>query len=113
MAITYTWTVTNMSVLQTPQPDFVVSAEWLCAGVDDASTEENPLVADISGVQSFPDQQGDNFVPYADLTESEVLDWIWEQMGENGKSNTEACVGGQIESEKNPPVSPTSEPLPW
>jgi len=107
MAITYTWTVTNMSVLQTPQPDFVVNAEWLCSGVD------GDYSADMSGIQSFPDQQGDNFVPYADLTESEVLDWIWEQMGENGKSNTEACVEGQIESEKNPPVSPTSEPLPW
>ena len=113
MAITYTWTVTNMSVLQTPQPDFVVNAQWLCSGVDDTSTEENPLIANISGIQSFPDQQGDNFVPYANLTEAEVLGWIWEQMGANGKSNSEACVEGQIESEKNPPVSPTSEALPW
>lgn len=107
MAITYTWTVTNMSVLQTPQPDFVVGAQWLCSGVEGDNSGE------ISGSQSFPDQQGDNFVPYADLTESQVLDWVWEQMGENGKSNSEACVEGQIESEKNPPVSPTPEPLPW
>lgn len=107
MAITYTWTVTNMSVLQTPQPDFVVDAKWLCSGV------EGDYSGEITGIQSFPDQQGDNFVPYADLTESEVLDWIWEQMGENGKPNWEACVAGQIESEKNPPVSPTEEPLPW
>ena len=107
MAITYTWTVTNMSVLQTPQPDFVVNAEWLCSGVEDAYSGE------IGGVQSFPDQQGDDFVPYANLTEAEVLGWIWEQMGANGKSNSEACVEGQIESEKNPPVSPTQEPLPW
>ena len=113
MAITYTWTVTNMSVLQTPQPDFVVDAQWLCSGVDDASTEENPLVANISGIQSFPDQQGDDFVPYANLTEAEVLGWIWEQMGANGKSNSEACVEGQINSMINPPVSPTVEPLPW
>ena len=34
MAITYTWTVQNMSVLQTPQPDFVVNAGWNCVGVD-------------------------------------------------------------------------------
>ena len=107
MAITYTWTVTNMSVLQTPQPNFVVNAEWLCSGVEDAYS------AEIGGVQSFPDQQGADFVPYANLTEAEVLGWIWEQMGANGKSNSEACVEGQIESEKNPPVSPTQEPLPW
>ena len=107
MAITYTWTVTNMSVLQTPQPDFVVNARWLCSGVEGDNSGE------IGGSESFPDEQGDNFVPYADLTESQVLDWVWEQMGENGKSNSEACVEGQIESEKNPPVSPESEPLPW
>ena len=107
MAITYTWTVTNMSVLQTPQPDFVVSAKWLCSGV------EGDYSGEASGVQEFPDQQGDDFVPYANLTESEVLGWIWEQMGSNGKSNSEACVEGQINSEKNPPASPTSEPLPW
>ena len=107
MAITYTWTITNMSVLQTPQPDFVVSAAWLCSGVD------GTYLAAISGTQSFPDQQGENFVPYADLTETQVLDWVWEKMGADGKSNMEACVAGQIESEKNPPVSPESEPLPW
>lgn len=107
MAITYTWTVTNMSVLQTPQPDFVVNAQWLCTGVDGDYSGE------INGIQSFPDQQGDNFIPYANLTESEVLGWIWDQMGPEEKSNWEACVAGQIESEKNPPVSPTPEALPW
>lgn len=107
MAITYAWTVTNMSVLQTPQPDFVVKADWLCSGVEGAYSEE------ISGSEYFPDVQGDSFVPYADLTETLVLDWVWEQMGPNGKPSAEGCVEGQIESEKNPPVSPTSEPIPW
>jgi hypothetical protein len=107
MAITYTWTVTNMSVLQTPQPDFVVHAQWLCSGV------EGDYSAKIGGNESLPDVEGDSFTSYADLTESQVLDWVWEQMGPNGKPNSEANVEGQINSEKNPPVSPTSEPLPW
>ena len=107
MAITYTWTVTNMSVLQTPQPDFVVNAQWLCSGVEDAYSGE------IGGSQSFPDVQGDSFVPYADLTETIVLGWVTAALGENGVTSAEGCVEGQIESEKNPPVSPTSEPIPW
>lgn len=107
MAITYTWTVTNMSVLQTPQPDFVVDAQWLCTGVDGEYSGE------IASNQRFADQQGESFVPYADLTESMVLGWIWDQMGEDGKANWESTVAGQIESEKNPPVSPTPEALPW
>jgi len=107
MAITYTWTVKNMSVLQIPQPDFVVSAQWLCSGVEGDNSGE------IGGSESFPDQQGDNFVPYADLTESEVLDWVTAELGENGVTSAEGCVEGQINSIVTPPVSPTSEPLPW
>jgi hypothetical protein len=107
MAITYTWTVTNMSVLQTPQPDFVVIANWLCSGVEGAYS------AEINGTEYFPDVQGDSFVPYADLTETLVLEWVTAALGENGVTSAESCVEGQINSEKNPPASPTSEPLPW
>lgn len=107
MATTYTWTVDNMSVLQTPQPDFVVRVQWTCSGVDGEHT------ASINGTQGFDDVQGDTFTPYASLTESDVLGWVWEAMGVNGKENAEACVEGQIQSEINPPVSPTPEPLPW
>ena len=107
MATTYTWTVTNMSVLQTPQPDFVVRAQWKCSGVDGTTT------AEITGTSSFADEEGESFTPYASLTEAEVLNWVWEEMGPDGKSNTEASVDGMVQSQITPPVSPTSEPLPW
>lgn len=107
MATTYTWTIDNMSVLQTPQPDFVVRVQWTCTGVNGSNT------ADFSSTQSFDDVQEESFTPYADLTEAQVLQWVWDDMGETGKSNTEACVNGQIESEINPPATPTTEPLPW
>mgnify|MGYP005992483245 CR=1 FL=1 len=105
MAITYTWTVTNMSVLQTPQPDFVVNVQWQCVGVEDTYT------ATQVGITSFEDVQGDEFTPYADLTETQVLAWVWESIG--GKESTEATVEGLIEAEKQPPVTPQPEPLPW
>ena len=104
MAITYTWTVTNMSVLQTPEPDFVVRANWLCSGVD------GEYSASIDASSSFTDVEGGTFTAYSDLTEAEVLAWIWAK---DGKESAEANVEGQIESQKNPPVSPTAEPLPW
>lgn len=104
MAITYTWTVTNMSVLQTPEPDFVVRANWLCSGVD------GEYSASIGASSSFTDVEGGTFTAYSDLTEAEVLAWIWAK---DGKEGAEANVEGQIESQKNPPVSPTVEPLPW
>jgi hypothetical protein len=49
------------------------------------------------------------FTPYADLTQAQVLGWIWAN-GVN-KTATEAAVEGQIETQKNPPI--VAPPLPW
>lgn len=105
MAITYTWDITNMSVLQTPEPDFVVNVQWICVGVEDS------IRFDQVGIASFSDVEGSEFTPYASLTETEVLNWVWESMG--GKEGTEAVVAAQIEAQKNPLPVPTTEPLPW
>ena len=107
MAITYTWTIESMSVLQTPDPDFVVRANWLCSGTDGTND------AEIGGNSTFTQQEGPTFVPYADLTETLVLEWVTDELGENGVTSAEGCVEGQINSMVTPPVSPTSEPLPW
>lgn len=107
MEITYTWNVNSMSVLQTPDPNYVVSVQWTCAGTDGTNT------ADIGGSSQFSSNQEGTFVPYADLTEAMVLGWISADLGEHGVSNTEATVEGQINSIVSPPVTPTTEPLPW
>jgi hypothetical protein len=107
MAITYTWTIESMSVLQTPEPDYVVDAQWLCSGTDGTN------VAEIEGTSLFSQQEGPTFVPYASLTEALVLEWVAAELGENGVSGAEGCVEGQINSMVTPPVSPTPEPLPW
>jgi hypothetical protein len=55
---------------------------------------------------SWPD--GQPVIPYADLTQEEVLGWIWESGVD--KEATEAAVAAQIELQKNP-VSATG--VPW
>ena len=110
MTTTFTWTVTSMSTLPEVEgkTEVVVLAQWLCAGADGETT------ADIGGNTQFtlsPDAP--DYTPYASLTESQVLGWIFEALGENGVSNTQACVQGQITSILNPPVSPSNQPLPW
>ena len=107
MATTYTWTITNMSVLQSPQPDFVVRVQWKCSGIDGLTT------AEVTGTTALSDEEGASFTPYASLTEATVLDWVWKDMGTDGKTNAEASVNGMIQAEINPPVSPTAEALPW
>jgi hypothetical protein len=45
-------------------------------------------------------------VPYANLTEQQVLAWVWEGVD---KAATEAALAAQIEAQKNP-VSASGTP---
>jgi hypothetical protein len=102
---TFTTTVSQMFTL--PQvdgeTDVVVNVNYLVSGVDGANT------ADIGFSQQFTIQQGEAFTPYAQLTQAQVIGWADPQT----VSNAQACVQGQIDSMITPPVSPTSQALPW
>jgi hypothetical protein len=41
------------------------------------------------------------------------LQWIIDELGNDGVANLEACIQGQIDSQINPPVVPVNTPLPW
>ena len=100
----FTTTIKAMYTLQIPDPDYVVNVLYEVTGVDGANT------ASIGGNTQFnsADQVGP-VTPYASLTESIVIGWI----PESAITSAQACVQGQLESLANPPVSPTSQPLPW
>jgi hypothetical protein len=102
---TFTTTVTQMFTLpqEAGQTDVVVNVNYLVTGVDGTYT------ADIGFSQQFTIQQGEAFTPYASLTEAQVVGWADPQT----VSNMQACVQGQINSMITPPVSPSSQPLPW
>ena len=102
---TFTTTVTQMYTLpqEAGETDVVVNVNYLVTGVDGANT------ADIGFSQQFTIQQGEAFTPYAQLTQAQVVGWADSQT----VSNMQACVQGQIDSMVNPPVSPSSQPLPW
>jgi hypothetical protein len=102
---TFTTTVTQMYTLPQVegQTDVVVNVIYLVTGVDDTYT------ANISFSQQYTIQQGGSFTPYSELTEAQVVAWADPQT----ITNMEACVQGQINSMINPPVSPTSQALPW
>jgi len=102
---TFATTVTQMFTLpqEAGETDVVVNVNYLVTGVDGANT------ADIGFSQQFTIQQGEAFTPYAQLTQAQVVGWADPQT----VSNMQACVQGQINSMVNPPVSPTSQALPW
>ena len=102
MATTFTTTITNMYTIPTPT-GYVVNVLYKVTGVDGTYT------ADIDGNTQFTPEQGATIIPYDQLTEAVVLSWI----PESAITSAQECVQGQINSMITPPVSPTSQPLPW
>jgi hypothetical protein len=101
--ITYTTTITSMYTVSNPQ-GYVVNVWFNVTGIDGAYT------ASVDGNISFtPEQSEAGFVPYEQLTQAEVISWI----PESDITSAQECVQGQINSMITPPVSPSSQPLPW
>ena len=105
MATTYTTTINSMYTLNSPEQGFVVNVLFTVSGTDGTNT------ASIDGNIQFADQVESDYVPYDQLTESEVIGWI--NASTNNQENYYANINGQIESMINPPVSPAAQPLPW
>jgi len=107
----YIWTVTNLYTLDTDtETDYVVDAIYDVVGTETSNGAE--YKASLSGSAQFSVTEGATFVPYSDLTNTLVIKWIQSGLGENGVANYEASIGGMIDSEITPPVSPVNTPLP-
>lgn len=87
----------------------VMTAGWICVGSQESFGQT--YNGSVYGTASFtPPQAGDpDFTPYADLTQDQVLGWVWA----NGvdQAATEASVQAQIDNQINPPI--VQPPLPW
>jgi hypothetical protein len=100
----FTWNVSAIDCY--PQADgetnVVFNVHWTCSGVQDTY---NGSVYSTCGV---PAPTG-AFTPYADLTQDQVLGWIWA----NGvdKDSAEAAVQAQIDAQITPTV--VQPALPW
>ena len=105
---TYNWTITNLYTKTVDGlQDYVVTAMYNVTGVD------GEFSSSLDNTASFQVKEGQEFIPYSELTQDIVLGWIKEDLGENGILSITACIDGQIESQKNPPVSAQNTPLPW
>ena len=104
MSNTYTWTVTAMDAYPTsPQPDCVFNVHWICSGTDGTYTSS------VYATCAIPYESSEPYTPYADLTQEQVLGWIWGHGVD--QTATEEAVAQQIANLENPPV--VTLPLPW
>ena len=104
---TFSWIVKQL-LTQTidGEQDYVVIANYEVIGVDGEYTSS------ISDSARFSTANVDNFIPYQDLTNDIVVDWIQSRLGVDGVANYESSIQGQIDSQINPPVTPEVTPLP-
>jgi myo-inositol-hexaphosphate 3-phosphohydrolase len=86
----YQWNVVQMDRLTSD--GFVVTVHYTVNAVDGDYT------ASTYGTVGYTQGEG-SYVPYADLTEAEVVGWVQESLG---KDTVEEGLAAQIEAQKNP-----------
>jgi myo-inositol-hexaphosphate 3-phosphohydrolase len=86
----YQWNVVQMDRLTSD--GFVVTVHYTVNAVD------GDYSASTYGTVSYKQGEG-SYVPYADLTEAEVVGWVQESLG---KDTVEEGLAAQIEAQKNP-----------
>lgn len=95
---TTTWTITQINY--ETATGFITTAHWTATAVD------GEYSASVYSTSSW--QAGTLVIPYADVTEAEVLQWCWDSGVD--KEATESSLAAQIEAQKNPV---TSTGVPW
>jgi hypothetical protein len=95
----FSWNVVQMDRLTSD--GFVVTVHYTVSAVDGDYT------ASTYGTVGYTEQPDEQYIPYDDLTETEVVGWVQDSLG---KDTVEASLTAQIEAQKNP-VQETG--LPW
>ena len=114
MAITTTWTVNDMQ--RTDADGGVFLVYWSCVAASDGT----PSYTATEGgkLRCEPDPSAPDFTPYDDLTESQVLGWVYNSLIEGDETadeakarveaNRTAKVQGQIDR-----AATTASGTPW
>tara|TARA_S200002703_G_scaffold149680_1_gene147460 strand:- start:804 stop:1103 length:300 start_codon:yes stop_codon:yes gene_type:complete len=97
---TFNWTIATLE--RELSDGGVIVAHWRCTASD------GDFSASSYGTAGFTyDAESEDFVAYDDLTEADVLAWVWESVD---KDATEAALAQKIDAEKNPT---TTAGVPW
>ena len=99
-----TWTIANLE--RNTADGGVIVAHWRVTAEE--TVGEETYTASSYGTCGFtPDASAPDFVPYDQLTENDVIVWVWGQVD---KIQTESALTAKIEEQKAPA---TVSGLPW
>jgi hypothetical protein len=95
--MTTVWTIPNLE--RNTDGDVVTTVHYV------ATKTDGEFVSSVYSSMSV--EVGDDFVPYADLTEATVVEWVKAKLD---LESVEAALDAQIEAQKNPV---TASGTPW
>jgi len=110
MSITYTWKVTSLKVkdVSEDRTNAIVQTYWAKTGTDEDGNQ-----GVFSGATPFtfdPEDDSGPFIPFEELTEENVLDWIKSVVIGSYEDHVNSKIAEQITNK----VTPTTEAkLPW
>lgn len=83
---------------------FVQTVHWKASQVD------GDFTASTYSTVSFTKEDGINYVPYEQLTEAQVIEWVKASLGEEGVAAVDAALAANIADQKAPKVAAG---VPW
>ena len=114
MAISTTWSVSNMT--HEDSDGGVILVYWSCVAASDGT----PSYTATEGgkLRLTPDPSSPDYIPYADLTESDVLGWVYNSLIEGDETADEAKA--RVEADRTAKVqgqidraASQSDGMPW
>ena len=88
----FTWAIANLE--RETADGFVFTAHYIVDAKNDT------YASSASGSIGF--ERPENLIPFADLSESEVVSWVQEALGEEKVTEVEAALQAQLDEQRNP-----------
>ncbi len=114
MAITNTWSVSDMQHMDADGGVFLVYWSMVAASDGDPSY----TASEGGKLRTTPDASAPDFIPYADLTEADVLGWVYNSLITGDETAAEAKA--RVEADRTAKVqkqidaaATTATGMPW
>jgi hypothetical protein len=114
MAITNTWSVTNMQ--RTDADGAVFLIYWSMVAASDGTPSYT--ASEGGKLRTTPDASAPDFIPYADLTEADVLGWVYnslitgDETAAEAKARVEADRTAKVQNQIDAAAT-TATGMPW
>jgi len=91
------WKISNTD--RNTTDGFIFCVHW------NASQVDGDFTASTYSTVSFTKEDGINYVPYAELTEAAVVEWVKGSLGADGVAAVDAALAANIAEQKAPKVA--------